>query len=328
MIIITHAKRASQRKLLIQKWIGVYRMNKICESGKRILLIINPKAGKIKPMSTLSDILNVFAKNSCVTDSMSTKGKNDATEIVKKHAKNYDVVVCCGGDGTLNEVINGVMSLETPLPIGYIPTGTSNDFATSLGLSTDIEKAAQDVIDGKYLPHDIGSFNDESYFSYVASFGTMSDVSYLTSQRMKNTFGHFAYTLKGAKAFFNMRAYHAKIEYDKKTIEGDFILGGVSNSKSIGGIIKLKNKDIVLNDGVFELIFFRKPNNARDVANIAKWLFTQNDNNSSIIFEHAGSAVITSADFIPWTVDGEFAGYHKTAEIHNRHHAVNFLSPK
>jgi diacylglycerol kinase (ATP) len=303
-------------------------MKNVCENGKRILLIINPNAGKTKSMSTLSDILDVFAKNVCTTKSFSTKKKNDATDIVKKHAKDYDVVVCCGGDGTLNEVINGIMSLEKPLPIGYIPTGTSNDFATSLGLSTDIEKAAQDVIDGKYLPHDIGSLNDESYFSYVASFGTMSDVSYLTSQKMKNLFGHFAYTLEGAKVFFKMHAYHAKIEYDNKTIEGDFILGGVSNSKSIGGMLKLKNKDIVLNDGIFELIFIRKPNNARDVANIAKWLFTQNENNSSIVFEHASSAVISAEDFIPWTVDGEFAGHHKRVEIKNRHHAINFLSPK
>ena len=303
-------------------------MKKNGETGKKVLLIINPNAGKTKSMSTLSDILNAFAKKNCKTISFSTKGKDDATDIVKKYAKGNDVVVCCGGDGTLNEVIKGVMTLETPLPIGYIPTGTSNDFATSIGLSTDIEMAVQDIVNGKLLAHDIGSFNDENYFSYVASFGTMSDVSYLTPQKLKNIFGHFAYTLEGAMAFFKMRAYHAKVEFDDKVIEDDFILGGVSNSKSIGGTIKLKNNEIVLNDGIFELIFFRKPKNFHEVTNIARWLVKQDDNNESIVFEHTSLAVISSEEFIPWTVDGEFAGYHKNVKISNKHNAVNFLSPK
>lgn len=303
-------------------------MKNICCNGKKVLLIINPNAGKTKSMSTLSDILNVFAKNSCKTTSFSTKGKGDATEIVNKNAKNHGIIVCCGGDGTLNEVIKGVLSLETPLPIGYIPTGSSNDFATSLGLSTNVIQAAQDIIGGKLLAHDIGSFNDEDCFSYVASFGTISDVSYLTPQKLKNIFGHFAYTVEGAKAFFKMRSYHAKIEFDDKIIEDDFILGGVSNSKSIGGMIKLKNKEIVLNDGIFELIFFRKPRNISDVGNIAKWLFSQNPGNNSLVFEHTSAAVISSDEFIPWTVDGEFAGYHKEVKIRNIHNAVKFLSSK
>lgn len=303
-------------------------MENICPIGKKILLIINPKAGKNKSMSTLSDILDVFAKHSCKVVAFSTKGKNDATELVKKHAEDYDVVVCCGGDGTLNEVISGVMSLKTRLPIGYIPIGTSNDFATSLGLSIDIEQAAQDIVDGALLAHDVGSLNEECYFSYVASFGSISDVSFLTSQKMKNLFGHLAYKLEGAKVFFKMRAHHVKVSFDDRTLEGDFLLGGASNSKSMGGLIKFKSKDIVLNDGIFELMFFRKPTNARDVANIIKWLATQNDNNPSVIIEKTSSAVFTCDTFIPWTVDGEFAGHHKVVHIKNNHNAVNFLCPK
>lgn len=303
-------------------------MENVCQTGKKILLIINPKAGKKKSMSTLSTILDVFAKNSCKVVSFMTKSKNHATELVKKHAANHDVVVCCGGDGTLNEVIKGVMQLKTPLPIGYIPMGTSNDFATSLGLSIGIEQAAQDVIDGTLLPHDIGSFNDENYFSYVASFGTLSDVSYLTSQKMKNIFGHTAYMIEGAKSIFKMRAHHVKVKFDDRVLEGDFLLGGVSNSKSIGGLVKLRNKDIILNDGIFELTFFRKPKNAQDIANIAKWFVTQNQDNPSVIIEHTSAAVITSDNFIPWTVDGEFAGYHKVVNIKNNHNAVNFLRQK
>lgn len=303
-------------------------MENVCQTGKKILLIINPKAGKKKSMSTLSTILDVFAKNSCKVVSFMTKSKNHATELVKKHAANHDVVVCCGGDGTLNEVIKGVMQLERPLPIGYIPMGTSNDFATSLGLSIGIEQAAQDVIDGTLLPHDIGSFNDENYFSYVASFGTLSDVSYLTSQKMKNLFGHSAYMIEGAKSIFKMRAHHVKVNFDDRVLEGDFLLGGVSNSKSIGGLVKLRDKDIILNDGIFELTFFRKPENARDIANIAKWFVTQNQDNPSVIIEHTSAAVITSDNFIPWTVDGEFAGYHKVVHIKNNHNAVNFLRQK
>lgn len=303
-------------------------MEKVCPIGKRILLIINPKAGRRKSISTLSSILDVFAQNSCKVVSFSTKGKNDATELVKKHGEDYDVVVCCGGDGTLNEVINGVMHLKKSLPIGYIPMGTSNDFATSLGLSIDIEQAAQDIVDGALLPHDVGSLNDEYYFSYVASFGTISDVSFLTSQKMKNLFGHLAYKIEGSKVLFRMHAHHVKVSFDDRVIEGDFLLGGASNSKSMGGLIQFKNKNIILNDGIFELMFFRKPTNAKDVGNIIKWLATQNDDNPSVLIVKTAAAVFTSDTFIPWTVDGEFAGHHKVVHITNKHNAVSFLCPK
>ena len=300
--------------------------NKLNEN-KKILLVINPNAGKTKPMSMLSDILDVFTKSGFETIALSTKRKNDATDIVKNNGNDCNIVVCCGGDGTLNEVINGVMCLEKTIPIGYIPTGTSNDFATSLGLSTDYTEAAKDIVGGKLLAHDIGSFNGERYFNYVASFGTVSDVSYLTSQKAKNIFGQSAYIIEGFKALFKMRSFHATVEYDGQIIEDDFILGGASNSKSIGGVIRLKSEEISMNDGIFELIFFRKPRHPADVSRIASWMFKQNKDNESVIYTHAASVRITSEEYIPWTVDGEFEGYNKEVQIEAVHGSINFVCP-
>lgn len=293
----------------------------------KVLLIINPKAGKKKPMSTLTDILDVFGRHGIKVTSMSTTGPGDAQRFTAERAGEFDAVVCCGGDGTLNEVITGLMSSSLSVPIGYIPMGTANDFAKGLGLSSDPIKAVEDVIKGKPVPHDIGSFNGDIYFSYVASFGTMSDISYLTSQKMKNMLGHSAYLLKAAPYFFRMKPYHVKVEFEDKVFEDEFLLGGTANSKSVAGMVKLKDKTISLDDGIFELIFFRKPRNLSGVANIIRWLLTQNPNNPSVIFEKAESALLTCKEYVPWTVDGEFAGLHNKIELKVHYHAISFIRP-
>lgn len=292
---------------------------------KKILLIINPKAGRIKSMTVLSDILGVFGDEGYETKAFRTKRRHDATAIVRRHAPKFDIVVCCGGDGTLNEVITGLITLDNPPAVGYIPMGTSNDFATSLGLSTDATEAARNILKGKIIEHDIGSFNAEQCFSFVASFGTLSDVSYLTPQKMKNLLGHFAYKLQGAKDFFKMRAHHARVEFDGQVVEGDFLLGGVSNAKSIGGMIRLKSEKIVLNDGVLEIICIRKPKNIKEVYNIADWLITQRYDNKCVLYRHAKSVRFTSDEYIAWTVDGEFAGFEKEVRVECLHGKIRFL---
>jgi len=180
-------------------------MKKKQDKNKRILLIINPNAGRLKSMRALTDIVDIFGQSGFITTSLSTKSKGHATQLVKDHAKDHDIVVCAGGDGTLNEVIAGLMSLEKDIPIGYIPMGTSNDFAASLGLSTNIKEATQDIIGGKLLSHDIGTFNQDQYFSYIASFGAMTEVAYLTPQKLKNYLGHSAYMLDAARHIFRLR---------------------------------------------------------------------------------------------------------------------------
>ncbi len=296
--------------------------------GKKVLLIINPKAGKTKPMSVLSEVLGIFTAAGCKTDALSTRGRGDATTYVKEYAAKYDLVVCCGGDGTLNEILNGVMSLKKPLPIGYIPTGTTNDFASTMGLSLNLEQAARDVLNGRLVPHDIGRFNGDTHFTYIATFGSMAEVAHITSQKMKNRLGHAAYILEGSKSFFNMRPYHMTLEFEGKVAEGDFILGNITNTHSIGGLIHLKDRRVKLDDGVFEILFFRKPKGVKDAANIARWLLTQNENNPIVIYGRAKSVVLTAPEYVSWTLDGEFGGYHKRVEIEACHHAVRFIVPQ
>lgn len=303
-------------------------MKKKEDGSKKILLIINPNAGRIKSMRTLSDIVDIFGQAGFITTSLSTKAKGHATDLVKAHAHNHDIVACAGGDGTLNEVIAGVMSLESPLPIGYIPMGTSNDFAASLGLSTNIKSAARDIIGGKLLTHDIGRFNDEYYFSYIASFGAMTEVSYLTSQKLKNYLGHSAYMLDAARHIFKIRAFRVKLEFEDKVYEEDILLGGVTNSRKVAGLVKLRDDEISLNDGVYEVIFFKKPKNMKDLSYTIKWFMDQKPNNPMVIFDRADHFKITSQDYIPWTVDGEFAGYQKEVTIENKVRAVSFLCPE
>ncbi len=294
---------------------------------KKILLIINPNAGRIKSMRTLSDIVDIFSHAGFVTTSYSTKAKGDATQLVKEHAQNHDIVACAGGDGTLNEVISGLMSLEQAPPIGYIPMGTSNDFAASIGLSTNIKAAARDIVGGELLSHDIGCFNKEHYFSYIASFGAMTEVAYLTPQKLKNYLGHTAYMLDGARHIFKIKAFRIKLEFEDKFFEEDILLGGVTNSRKVAGLVKLKDDKISLNDGSYETICFKKPKNIKQLSYTIKW-FADQKPNPMVIYDRASRFKIRSEEYIPWTVDGEFAGYHKEVVIENKMGAVNFFCPK
>lgn len=303
-------------------------MKKKQDKNKRILLIINPNAGRLKSMRALTDIVDIFGQSGFITTSLSTKSKGHATQLVKDHAKDHDIVVCAGGDGTLNEVIAGLMSLEKDIPIGYIPMGTSNDFAASLGLSTNIKEATQDIIGGKLLSHDIGTFNQDQYFSYIASFGAMTEVAYLTPQKLNNYLGHSAYMLDAARHIFKIKAFRVKLEFEDKVYEEDILLGGITNSRKVAGLVKLRDNEISLNDGIYEVIFFKKPKNMKDLSYTIKWFMDQKPNNPMVIYDRASSFKISSQEYIPWTVDGEFAGYQKEVIIENKVRAVSFLCPE
>ena len=218
-----------------------------------MLLIRNPLAGSYRAQNKFMEAASVIFKSEYKTYLYSTQYSGDAARIVAETGMNYDVVVCFGGDGTLNEVINGVMNLKRRPLLGYIPAGTTNDFACGLGLSRNIVEAARDVLEGEPVPLDVGCFNNDRYFSYVASFGTFTKASYSAPQDIKNALGYPAYLLEGLKSIGDLHSYVMKLETDDMTLEDEFIFGGVSNSTSMGGILKLDENDVDLSDGLLRL---------------------------------------------------------------------------
>lgn len=293
---------------------------------KKVLLIVNPCAGKTKSRAATFDIVDKFTKNDYEFSVHTTTCRGDATEIVRKNYEGKDIVVCCGGDGTLNETINGVMDVPSRVPIGYIPTGSTNDLATTLGISTDIDKATDLIMSGKVNSYDVGLLNNR-YFSYVAAFGALTRASYATSQKLKNKIGHLAYILNGFKEWKNIKPVHMKIEYDGGVIEDDFSFGSVSNSTSVSGIFKFKNEDVKLNDGLFEILLVRKIKPITAPVVLGK-VIRQEYDGERILLLRTSKVKFTSPDEVPWTLDGEFGGAHKVAMVNVLSKAIEICSPE
>ena len=275
--------------------------------NKRLLLMINPVAGKMKSRSALFDIIKVFSDNDYDVSVRLTRRSGHGTEIVENEHMNYDLIVCVGGDGTLNEVVRGLVKSGAKIPIGYIPAGSTNDFANSIGLSPNIKKAAQNIAKGKEYQLDIGAFKDV-IFTYIASFGAFTAVSYSTPQATKNAIGHFAYVLEGIKDLSALKPVHIKAEADGICYEDDYIFGGIANSTSVGGIVKLKKEMVDMSDGLFEVILIKNPKNLNHFNEIVRSLMTSDyKNNKSVDYFHASEIKITTEDKLSFTVDGEYA---------------------
>lgn len=289
---------------------------------KKMLFVYNPRAGKGEIRSKLSNIVEIFTNADYEVTIHATRRKNDATEIVSSCGEKYDIVACSGGDGTLNEVVIGIMNCKKRPVCGYIPTGTTNDCANSLRISKNLVQAANTIVEGTHFPYDIGMIN-EDYFIYVAGFGAFTDVSYATSQTTKNMFGRLAYILEGVKRIPSLKSYHYRIEYDDQVIDDYFLYGMVSNSNSIGGFKGL-GKDVSLNDGVFEVTLIKPPHNAMELQAIINSLLLEDRSSEHIISFHTSHVVFTSDEMVPWTVDGEFGGNLKQVDIQNLKHAISF----
>lgn len=291
---------------------------------KKLLLIINPSSGKMKSKKVLPEIAEILALGGYEVTALSTNRPGHATEFVKESAGEAEVVVCCGGDGTLNETITGIMSLEKKPMLGYIPAGTTNDFANSLGLSKDLLTAAKNIVSGSAQSIDVGKFNDK-YFSYIASFGAFTDSSYMTTQPMKNMFGHLAYVLEGIKEVPNIKPRHIRLETGGSSFEGDYVFGAVCNSTSIGGIIKLEKDIVDLNDGLFEIMLIKNPKNALELSAIILSLTNQNFTNEFITFIQASEVVIHTQENISWSLDGEFNSGSSVVRAVNIHNAITLI---
>lgn len=285
--------------------------------NKKLLLIINPVAGKMKSKTALFDIVKVFCDNAFDVTVKLTERRGHGTEIAESEHKNYDLIVCVGGDGTLNEVVKGLVRAGAETPIGYIPAGSTNDFASSIGLSPVIKKAALAIAKGSPVKLDIGAFKDV-YFTYIASFGAFTAVSYSTPQATKNAIGHTAYILEGIKDLSTIKPVRVKFEADGKVYEGDYIFGGIANSTSVGGIVKLKKELVDMSDGLFEVILIKNPKNINRLNDIVLALATSEyKNNPSIDYFNASEIKVTTEDKLSWTVDGEYADGSGSFKIRN-----------
>lgn len=293
---------------------------------KNLLLIINPIAGKGMFKDGLGDAIYTFSKAGYITTVRFTEGPGHATTLANELGEEYDVVCCVGGDGTLSEVMEGIVSLEKQPLIGYFPLGTANDVATALKLpKNNIPLAAERIVRGKPINFDIGTFGDNGNFTYVAAFGAFTDVSYETPQQEKQALGHFAYVLEGMMRLPKIASFHAKVEYDGGVIEDDFVLGGVVNSTSVAGLIHLDPNKVKLDDGLFELTLIRLPRSISDLHQIVVNLINRNYTGPFFKMLPTSYAKFTFNKPVAWTRDGESGGEHQEIEFRNIHNAVKII---
>ena len=291
---------------------------------KKLLFVVNGHSGKGQIKNKLLDIIDIMIKEGYHVQVHTTQEREDATKVVREQAKYYDLVVCSGGDGTLDEAVTGMMQSEVRTPLGYIPAGSTNDFANSLEIPKDMIQAAKTAVLGVPFSCDVGEFNGD-YFIYVAAFGIFTDVSYATSQELKNALGHVAYILEGAKRLHTIKSYHMRVEYDGNEIEGDFLLGMITNSTSVGGFKNMTGKDVKLDDGMFEVTLIHKPKNIIERNTIIASLTNLKDETDLIDSFRADSVKFYSEEEIPWTLDGEFGGDHKEVQIKDHCKAVDIM---
>lgn len=291
---------------------------------RRLLLIINPAAGVRKANRHLTAMVALFNAHGYICTVYCTAGRGDATRIAQEHAGDFDLVVCVGGDGTLNEVLGGVIDSKAHTPIGYIPAGSTNDFASSLNLSRDVLTAAQDIMEGAPKPLDAGSFNGRR-FSYVASFGAFTGASYATPQSSKNLLGHLAYILEGMKDLPNIRPVRLALEASGQRFEGEYIFGAVSNATSIGGVLTLDKQLVAMDDGLFEITLIKSPQSLSELNRIVVSLQTQQYDGDLISFCLADRAIVSAGADMPWTLDGEYDPGSESILIENLHHAYRMV---
>lgn len=291
---------------------------------RKLLFVLNPYSGKGEIKNKLLEIIDIFIKAGCEVTVHTTQYPQDALELVAEDAGKYDLVVCSGGDGTLDETVTGMMRREIRVPIGYIPAGSTNDFANSLKIPKRMDKAAHIAVEGQPFFCDIGSFNGD-HFVYIAAFGLFTDVSYGTSQELKNRIGHAAYILEGIKRLHMIKAYRMKITYEEGVIEDNFIYGMVTNSISAGGFKNITGKNVKLDDGLFEVTLICMPKNPLELNEIIASLTNMIDDTDCIYTFKTNRLKIETEEAVPWTLDGEYGGSHRELIIENEKQAVQFM---
>lgn len=295
---------------------------------KKMLFVFNPRSGKEQIRGHLMEILDIFTKAGYEIRVHVTQKQSDAAGVVARYGNRVDLVVCSGGDGTLNETVSGMMKLKkTPL-LGYIPAGSTNDFAASLGIPRRMAQAAGDIVEGTPFPVDIGTFCGQRFFMYIAAFGAFTEVSYITSQDRKNLLGHQAYMIEGVKSLAGLKPYHMKAEWEDHVLEEDFAFGMVTNTRSVGGFKGLVNQSVELNDGLFEVLLIRMPRTPVDLSNIVSYMFLKEEPNEYVYKFKTSSIRMTSDTGVDWVLDGEYGGNRTEVNIGNIRERIKILLKK
>ena len=291
-----------------------------------MMLIVNPVAGRGGYSLNFGEAMRVFSYGGYSVTLYFTKGKNDATRFAEENGADYDVVTCVGGDGTLSEVLSGLMKLDNPPPVGYIPMGTANDVATTLHIpKNDTVGAANLILNGEPHPYDVGGFGDDGYFAYIAGFGAFTNVSYSTPQDQKNMLGHLAYVLQGMAELPNIETVRTRVEFDDGVIETDLVYGSMSNSTSVAGIVKLKESMVSLGDGYSELVLVKDPRDVNGFGEILSSVLSGRFDGDKLIILHTKKAKFSFDHPVAWTRDGEDGGRHQEITLVNYHRPVQLI---
>ncbi|MCF2664541.1 YegS/Rv2252/BmrU family lipid kinase [Oscillibacter valericigenes] len=291
---------------------------------KKLLMIVNPSAGRSKSRGPLFDAAAILSQAGYLISIHTTACAGDAAETAAREGEQYDVIVAVGGDGTLNEVVSGVLRLEHPPMLGYLAQGSTNDFASSLHISNKPAVAAAAIAQAAPRQLDIGRWNDR-HFVYVASFGAFTRSSYAAPQAAKNALGHFAYILEGMKDLNTLRPYQVKLTADGEVLDGEYLFGAVCNSTSIGGLMKLDPERVVLDDGQFEMLLIPNPKTAQDLQNLVLALLDQHYDREGLVFRHVSSIHLETEQDLPWSLDGEYAASTPVVDIENRQRSLTML---
>lgn len=290
----------------------------------KALIIMNPVSGQKIGKRFLADILQVFCKADWECTIHITSQQLEAKKVVEKIGNQFEKIVCIGGDGTFNEVVSGIINSKLNVSVGYIPAGSTNDFANSLKLSKNMVTAAKDIVNGKIKKYDACNFNGRIY-TYVASFGAFTRASYATPQNIKNALGHLAYVLSGIIEIGKIKPISMKLQIDDEIFEDEYIFGAICNSTSLGGILNLKKDVVDMNDGLFEVLFVKFPKNIAELNECIVSLTSQNYNSKMLVFKSCESIDITTKDNVEWSLDGEYEKGTKHIKIKNLKDAINLL---
>ena len=291
---------------------------------RKLLMIVNPRAGRSKSRGPLFDAAAALSGAGYLISIHMTAAPGDGAETAAREGGRYDVVVAVGGDGTLNEVASGLMKLEQRPLLGYLPQGSTNDFAASLKIPGDPVRAAASITRNVPRQLDVGRWN-ERYFMYVASFGAFTRTSYAAAQSQKNALGHFAYILEGMKDLNTLRPYHIRVDAGGELLDGEYLFGAVCNSTSIGGLMKLDPQGVVLDDGMFELLLVPSPKTPLGLQNLVLSLLDQQYDREGLVFRHVSSLHLETEENLPWSLDGEYAPSSPTVDIENCRQSLAML---
>lgn len=291
---------------------------------KKLLFIVNPVTARADITPHMIDVIDLFEKHNFEVTVHITQNADDARNITAALGEYYDVVVAAGGDGTLNQTVSGIFGLKKKPKLGYIPAGTTNDFALSWGIPKEPLKAAESIVTTDPVPTDVSLFCGRP-FIYVAAFGAFTEVSYQTSQQLKQSLGRTAYIVEGIKSLNTIKPWKMRIEHDSGVVDGEFLYGMISNTRRVGGFELKMKENISISDGLMEVILIKKPDNPTDNAKMLGAVLAQDTSSEFIKFAHTRRVKFESEFALPWTVDGENGGSFNSGSAEIVEHAIELF---